>query len=173
MSGTLQTDIIQSTAGANPLIQGNQSGSAPAVGYLGERLEAERTSSAVLMNAATSTNVLATPLILTPGEWDVSAFVYLSLVGVTASGAMLMNAAISTTSATLPSAFVPDHAGNFKMGQPLTGNISSSNFDITLNLIKHRVTVSVNTNIYLVGNVGTFTGGSITALGGIYARRAD
>lgn len=141
-----------------------------AAGYIGEYMQASRLkSAATAATTATSLNVLAAPLSLTAGDWDVSAC--LVFLGASTTNYTLLKAAISKTSATLPATDtigVPT-AGEVAVQYSTESLILNAN-DISLTMPCCRISLAATTNIYLVANA-TFATAAMTVYGSLNARR--
>lgn len=140
-------------------IQGIANGGTVLSGYVGEVISSVIPSaSATSLTTSTAKNV--TSISLTAGDWDVYGNVL--LVATSGGSVMTTQAAwCSLTSATLPDSSLYNGVGS--AANPLSFGGFSAPF--------LRVNVSSTTTVYL-GAYATFASGTVTACGGIYARRA-
>lgn len=151
------------------IIKGTGTNDSASSGYVGEYLSQSRLlASATSLSDATTTNVTASPLTLTAGDWDVGG-----AVGFTGTGATLssMLVAISVTSATLPSSStvaVANSAG--EMWTTWSASTAIGNNTATLVIPTHRVSLSASDDFYLVARSG-ISAGSVAVFGSIWARR--
>jgi len=137
-------------------IKGTTAADNAQAGSVGELLTASVTGASMTNN--TVQNLLASPLVLTAGDWDVSGQVNYSTTGTGGTG---YAAAINTVSATFPTQ--GGALGYSYITLPTTlGNQS-------LGLMPSRINVSASQNVYLVGYTA-FTG-TCTASGYLRARR--
>lgn len=110
-------------------------------------------ASAISISTDTSTDL--TSISLTAGDWDVWGNICFTPTG----AFTFFQGWSSSTSATLPDA-------SLRLLLPVTG----TNATIGSNIPMRRYSLSVTTTVYLSGRC-TFTTGSTTFFGGIYARR--
>lgn len=153
-SGTLITSsqpIIN-----QPNIVGTTTNDSAAAGSVGEFVSSVIVSgSAVATVTATPKNI--TTISLTAGDWDVWGNVSILTVG---GSSIYVYGWISTTSATLPDQSVVS----------LVSYGSANINNIALAVAPARISISGTTTIYLSTQI-SFTAGTFTACGGIYARR--
>jgi hypothetical protein len=126
------------------------------IGTVGASTQVVRSSRT--RSAATSStdnvaqNVLATPLSLTAGTWDVSGSVAFLPNG-SGQNITFMEGAVSLTSATMPdisTQFAPSNAGEVRLRQSLS-NINIIPGDVLgVDIPTYRVTLSSSTTLYLV-----------------------
>lgn len=149
-------------------ITGSTNGGSAASGIVGEELIQTRVrSAAAAFSSNTDTNVTATKLTLTPGDWDVWGSIAFQVSG---SILTVVQSAISTTSATTPGGdtiAVHDGSGNFRVRE--TGISRTGDCQQEIGPFRLAVTGS-NKDLFLVANA-TFTGGTTTIYGTIRARR--
>lgn len=132
----------------------------PAYGNLGYYTEQARLrASAVSATSTIAGNVTATALTLSPGRYELNAWV--GFVG-TASSITARSATISEVSATAGS------NDNSRSATFCTGNLNT--FDETMVLPTYKISITVTTTYYLVANA-TFTGGTCGFFGRIQARQ--
>lgn len=137
-----------------------------AIGNIGEIIEGIRLSSAPL-SLTSSTPTTITSLVLTAGDWDVTATAFFNLSGLTGTS---YQAGISLVNNTLPLAEGGSGLGAGGLNLlPLVTSLltSSTSSDITTT----RISLATTTTVYLVGAY-TFTVGTASAYGNIWARRA-
>jgi len=137
-------------------------------GYVGEeKTQSRLRSAAPSIATATVANVTASPLTLTPGTWEISAEVgYTPVTPVTSTA---IAGAISRTSATMPSAdtlAVPNSSGERRSA--MTTNLGT--FDASVSVPACRVSISANTDFYLIGRAD-FSAGTVNVYGSIRAVR--
>lgn len=116
--------------------------------------------SAVSLTTATPANI--TSISLTAGDWDVQANVNVLGASTTTAAAALQQVGISTTSATLPT-----DGSQVIVAVPVA---TTTSFNTGASIPRVRINVSITTTVYLVAEA-TFTAGTVTAYGGITARR--
>lgn len=123
-------------------------------GYVGEFV-----SSVIASGSATSlvntTTKNVTTISLTAGDWDVIGNVFFNV----SSASQGVSAWCSLTSASFPDS---------SLRSQVTASISNSGAGLTTPLL--RVSVNTTTTVYLSG-IATFVAGTVTACGGIFARR--
>lgn len=132
----------------------NNSASAGQVGEFVQSLVAS--GSAVSLTNATTTNV--TSISLTAGDWDVEGWVNHVTVAASVTDKV---AAITSTSATIPTDGSQVHNGALQ---------TIANSTDAISLPRKRISVASTTTVYLVTRP-SFMGGTMTAYGGINARR--
>ena len=143
-----------------PNIVGTSTNDNAAAGSVGQYVESEVASgSAVALTTITTADI--TSISLPAGDWDVWGVVLTTAAGTTATTNVF--AAINTTSATLPTA--PNGGGYNRNLVPATGNTLP-----TLPLSQKRISLSGTTTVYMV-IYATFTTSTLSAWGGLYARR--
>ncbi len=149
--------------------KGTATNDSPSAGYIGEVLTASKArSSAVTLSNGTTSDILASPLSLTAGDWLVTFAVGFD-TGTSAS-ATDINAGLSTTSATLPGAStygIQDSNGQYQTVVPSAVLTSG---DLVLSSQQIYIRLSASTNYYLVAKA-TFGLGAASAYGSIVARR--
>lgn len=144
-----------------------------ATGYVGETgSQARLRSAATSMTTATALNVTASPLVLTPGDYDIEgscAYTFGATTSIT-----LLQCAISTTSATLPAT---DTIGSFNTsGESYSMRGSAATVpvnDIVMSAgPRHQIKVAAGTTttLYLVAR-SAFTVSTMTVSGVIHYRR--
>lgn len=137
----------------------NGLGAAP--GDVGEVISGGQ-STAQTLTTATALNLVT--ISLTPGDWDITGLIILTPSGAAPSS---ITAAINTTSATLPTvANLCAGTGSMTQLRASWTNAQAQTFQTG----RCRVLVSAATPVYLIAQC-TFSGGSVTAQGYIYARR--
>lgn len=145
------------------LIPGNTTGTNALAGNIGEFV-----SSSVLIGSAVpltnNVNANITSIVLTSGDWDISANVYSAMAGSTFMG--YLEGAISTVSATLPAR--GSNGSNGLWNTDSSPTLSGANLSITCGPV--RLSISATTTVYLVG-VSTYTTGTNALYGFIGARR--
>lgn len=154
-SGTLLTSA-QPTIN-QPNIVGTTTNDSAAAGSVGELISSVVLSGAAL-NFTTTVNRDITSIALTAGDWDIWGNVFVTASG----GANILSAFawINSTSATKPD--------NALCGLiSFNGNIGGSN---NVTCPSFRVSLAAPTTYYLSGQV-TYSAGTKTGCGGIYARR--
>ena len=176
---TLKVNTInESTANSGVAIEGTGSNDAAAAGYVGETLSQSRLLSAsTALPTGSSTNVTASPLTLSPGDWLVRA-----IVGIESktAGGTLVNAwtvAISSNSSTLPASStlnVPT-SGELRLTtgtvSTTTGYISLDNGEVrSFPIPPYRASFAVTTTLYLVTNANVVSN-SLSTFGFIEASR--
>ena len=138
-------------------VNGTTTNDNSAAGKLGEVIRSEIASgSAVSLTNATPANV--TSILLTPGDWDVDAWVCLLPAGTTTASSILCS--ISQTSATL---------GNYLSS--LIGLSVPAGQKTSLPCVTQRISISTGTTLYLVAQ-SNFAVSTMGAYGFIAARRA-
>jgi len=138
-------------------VQGQVSGTAPAVGNIGQTIESKVASgSAVSLTTTTAANV--TSISLTAGIWDVSFMACFTGGAITGSQTI---AAISSVSATL---------GTNGDNQCSAPTVPTAGSDWTLTVPQFRISLSATTTYYAVVRA-TFTVGTVSAYGRISATR--
>lgn len=147
------SNIFDITTGG---VLGSQLGDSAAAGELGEYMSQTVSSGTALTSG---TWAAAGSLTLTPGDWDVGGNIDFQCVGATNSGSF--QAGISTSS-TGPGA-TETYTTNPQAMTTYSGSLSALVPTV-------RLTVSVNTAIYLVGKAN-FSVGTVAAGGRIFARR--
>ena len=133
-------------------------GSNAAAGQIGEVISALQTTGVALATGVASNLVAIT---LTPGDWDVSGEVWITV----GTGCTVVSGAIGTVSGTPPGA---PNVGAARNQMTTSGSFAGTP---VLPLKTSRFSVSVSTAVYLMA-VATFTGGTTNATGAILARRA-
>lgn len=157
-TGTGINVLATSPTITTPLLSGIVNGGISSAGYVGEVL-----STLVLSGSGTLIGAFETPqnvmsLVLTPGDWDLWGNVnYTSSVD---NAVQSISTALSTVSATYPNTAL--YVTTNTTG---TGGTLNSQCLPTL-----PMNITTNTTIYMVSYVAG-TSGTITACGGIYARR--
>jgi hypothetical protein len=136
-------------------IVGTTTNDSAAAGSVGQLISSTiATGSAVSLTTATAKDV--TSISLTAGDWDIAGNVYF-----TASvGAQQTSCWSSTTSATAPDNSLIN--GYF----PTAATTGQAGIQIPFS----RISIASTTTLYL-SCVATFAGGTVTACGGIFARR--
>lgn len=149
-----QVKALASAAIASSRLLGTTTNDNAAAGYVGEYLATVPATQA--LTTATPANV--TSLVLTPGDWEVSAPVQFSGAGATTTTDI--QGCLSFVSATL----------NTTIGQyeHWRGSVIDNHFPMCPGPL--RVSIAVNTTIYLVAQA-SFSGGAFSATGLIRARR--
>ena len=138
-------------------LTGTTTNDSAAAGYVGQIISSLVASgSAVSLTTATVANV--TSISLTAGDWDVQANVNVTLSNATATAS---SSGINTTSATIPT----DGSEVFNGQQTTT--LSAS---LSTTIPRKRISVASTTTVYLCTK-STFSLGSVSAFGGITARR--
>ena len=153
-------------ATAEQMLSGTGTNDAAAVGHVGElKSTTVASGSAVAVTTATAKDVCT--LVLTPGDWDVSAVVDRTLTGVTAT---VYGAGISLTANTMPadaggSGLGPDAevSQSATFGTTVTGSYSTA-------IPPVQISVAAQTTVHLVV-ADTFSAGTVAAYGTIRARR--
>ncbi len=151
-------------------IVGTTTNNNAAAGSVGEIITASTLRSSATSISSSSPTTFAT-IALTAGDWDVSC-----AFGLRAGGATVYTTivgGISTTNNGLPGGdaqCVQDAAGQMTIAWQDSAAPGSGN-DICFTGPKSRVSISTNTNYYLVVEA-VFTGSTSTAYGSITARRA-
>ena len=138
------------------LAKGVTDGSDAPPGQIGEVLSTVNTVGATFPTGAIS-NIAA--ISLTPGDWDVAGEFWFT-GGIT--GVSFATAAINLVSGTLPT---------LSMGasrQQISGTLAGAQ---VLSLAPCRISLGAAASAYLIGQI-TYTGGTATATGKIWARRA-
>jgi len=137
-------------------VQGTSTNDNAAAGYVGEFISSViAQSSAVSCTTATPRNV--TSISLTAGDWNLWANVFF----VSSLGASGLYSWISTTSATQPDVSLVNGIGG------AAGAFSNVGIQAPFK----RISINTTTTVYL-SVITSFTSGTVTACGGIYARRA-
>lgn len=159
VSSTGTGNVVLSTSPdlTTPTIIGVTDGSSAAAGDVGEIISSYIPNASAVSVATTDTATNLTSISLTAGDWDIWGNVTFlnSATGNLSAGL----ACINTTSATPPdiSYFgilsIPSNAN--------TGGMNAASF---------RVSITGTTTYYIIGQV-TFSAGTTTMCGGIYARR--
>lgn len=144
----------------------------PQAGGVGEYIQASRLRSANSgATTATAKDVLASPLSLTAGDWEVTGT--LGIVPAAGTSITLVKWAISTIATTMPAS--TDTYGVPTSNQ-VTGAYSTAamvpgaNNDMIFSTPTCRISLPSTTNIYLVCNI-TFSVSTLGVYGGITARR--
>lgn len=149
---------------------GYTGGAAQSTGAIGEVLTAGTASGSAITvtTTATSYNVLAAPLSLTAGDWEVDWCVYV-FAGSGSTSFTVLQGGVSGTSATLP---VLTAATPVAYGSEITAASVPAQTTVpqTLSSGSVQINVSATTSEYLVVQC-TFTSTSPTASGWIKARR--
>lgn len=151
--------------------QGTTTNDSATAGDVGETKTISRLRSvAPALTTGTALNVTAVQnMTLTPGDWDVRGMVGFQ-TGATTSVTFL-EGAVSNTSATLPGSdtfAVPSATGEIRAAW--TQAASVPNGDLVMNIAPYRVSVSSNTNLYLVARAN-FTVSTMATYGFLEARR--
>lgn len=146
-------------------ITGVATNSNASAGQVGEVITATVASgSSVSLSNGAGTNIAS--ISLTAGDWDVSGQIDFILAGVTAT---LFQSGISLTSATLPTQPGGGGLGTDGLANvPLLTTVLSATYGQPCGPV--RVSVASTTTVFLVAD-GTFSVGTLTAYGTIYARR--
>jgi hypothetical protein len=154
---TMPSITFNSTSG----IIGTTTNNNAAAGSVGEFISSQIVAaSSVSLTTATNTNV--TSISLTAGDWDVwGNTTYLPQVTVTNVAGSF--AWISTTSATVPDPSLYQ-GGTYST----SGTVANTNFGYTAP--SQRLSLSATTTVYLSVRA-SFTAGTLSVCGGIYARR--
>jgi hypothetical protein len=158
--------ILTATAGGAPAWSTDHKGTAtnndPAAGFVGEYVTGNVASaSGVAITTATSANV--TNISLTAGDWDIGGVVGYTLTGVTSTfSANGFLGGASTTTATLGS------EGTYFI---FPADLTTKSGAMTFNIPAQRISINAPTTLFLVARA-TFSAGTLTAWGRIYARRA-
>ncbi|MDR6377327.1 hypothetical protein [Paraburkholderia caledonica] len=149
--------ILAGKGASGVLIKGQTAGATVASGYVGEPVKNSATG--VSITSGTATNI--TSITLTPGDWDVTGAV--TFVPASGTAPTLMQCGTSTTPATLGGLGTQSF---LNLSFPTNG--SSQGFVAP----RQQINVTATTTVYLVA-VSTFTGGTMTANGSVFARRVD
>jgi hypothetical protein len=165
----VQPGVSSGLVSANGLKATATNDSAPA-GYVGEyMIQGLAFASRTSVTTATTKNVTTNKITLTPGDWDVTGVV--SVLPAASTTVQYVDAGISKTSATEPnvstSAFPTN--GEIIIEQSF-GSIAYGATIITVAVPTTRVSVSTNTDIYLVMQAG-FGVSTMTSYGSFWARR--
>jgi len=169
-TGTTNNVLSNGPTISQPVINGVTDGSSAASGVVGEVLIQSRVrSSATSISSNTPTNVTATKLTLTAGDWDIYANAGFIPAATTSITQILV--AISKTSASLPAAdtnAVPT-SGEIKIAVSQGAEVPTANFDSMLNAQSY-ISINASTDFYLVAQ-STFSVSTMTVYGSIWARR--
>jgi hypothetical protein len=143
-----QTGIVNVAASGQTVnatqVQGNQTGAAPAAGFIGEQIRSYVSAQAI--TSATPTNV--TSISLTPGVWDISVlFQSIDSAAVITFAA----AAATTSSATFTGANLGDNYAEFSTSSALQN-------DIFVAIPAYRALVATTTTYNLVGQMNAASG---------------
>jgi hypothetical protein len=161
---TSDTTLSGLGTSASPLaviaVNGVTDGSNAAAGDVGEYLSIVGGS----VSLSTGVQANATSLTLTAGDWEMGGSISVQTSGITPSVTVLM-AGLNTTSATLPAAITNRARSDYN---PAFAGASSTPFAAAIPIQRFNVTAS--TIVYLVGQ-GTFSAGSLTMQGAMWARR--
>lgn len=140
-------------------LKGTTTNNDAAAGYIGEYISATiATGSAVSLTSPNGANV--TSISLTAGDWDVWGCIGFNQGSGTT--AVAFNSSISSTSATLPSSTT---GAIFTI---VGGGSSATTVSFPTGMT--RISIASTTTIYLVA-LASFSGGTMSAFGGIFARR--
>jgi hypothetical protein len=160
-ANTSTTSTINTTTQTNSgTLQGSKNTS-PSAGYLGEQISAFVLIGSVV-SLTTATAATITSIALTPGVWDIGAFVKFSSNLTTNTTSWI--ASISATNNALGSSGVGNDTASFASSGGIVG------FGPSIAIPSFRVLVSTNTTYYLVAQ-STFTVSTMTACGRISATR--
>jgi hypothetical protein len=140
-------------------IQGTNTNDSAVAGFVGEVVQSVVTTP-VTLPTGTANNVAS--ISLTPGDWDVMAELWIALPG---AGLTLAQGAITATSATMPLAIAANVART-SLNAPMNASGTTS-----FPLGPVRAQNATTTTYYLVA-LATYTTGTCTATGKIWARRA-
>lgn len=159
--------VVTNVNGTN--IRGTTTNDSASAGFVGEELKQTRVDSAAPgLTTATATNVTATALTLTAGDWDIDAVGSAATNGSDTITRIILG--ISTTSATQPASAdtfgVADSNGQIKIQDDVS---VSGDKRYTMSIPMYRLSTT-GTTLYLVATV-THTGGTATMAGSIRARR--
>lgn len=149
---------------------GRTSGVVVSATYVGELITSTRVRSAALgITTATATNVTASALPITAGEWELYGFVaFETSGGVTTTSGVASLSATSATHPGLDTIAVADSSGQIR--NQFDGNLGASAIRV-IDLGPTRVTLlAASTNYFLVATLN-FSGGTATVFGSIRARR--
>lgn len=168
-SGTTPGVIVSGGFSLTSGVRATSTNDNAVAGYVGEYIQSSRVlSSALAITSGIMTNVLSSPLALTPGDWDVAG----ALVHGPAAGTSItiLRSGISLNSATLP--------GNDVTGVPTSNEMylfsayaaTIPGNSITVPFPTYRVSIASPTNLYLVVQ-DTFTVSTMAVAGSLWARR--
>lgn len=144
-------------------VEGTATNDSAGAGFVGQVIEATLlVGSAVSLTSGVAANI--TSISLTAGDWDVTGAVWFAGTNTGYSGT---TAGINTTSATLPT--VPATTTSITIIGP-AGSMSGTGSTYAP-LKPCRISVSGTTTVYLIARQA-FSGGTGTAYGNIWARRA-
>lgn len=169
---TADVNLVRVTSGDQPEYQGTATNDAATAGAIGEMKGPITKVRSAPTSIPASTNVVnvctTTSITLTPGDWDVRGAVVF-VPGATTNITDL-RVAVSKTSATLPgtdTTAVPT-AGEYTDRKASAAYVPGN--DITVPIPSFRVSVSVNTPLFLVASA-TFTVSTVGVAGSLEARR--
>lgn len=151
-------------------VTGLTAGIAAAAGVVGEYLLQSRLRSASLsLTSATPQNLLAAPLVLTAGEWDIEGAVGFEMAATTS--VTLLQAAISLASATLPAGdtIALPTAGEVRVSLASAAQVPGGNFSVLV-FPRARVLISASATYYIVTQ-SVFTVSTLSGYGHLSARR--
>lgn len=163
------TPLLQVTNTDGTAIRGTTLASNVSAGFVGELMTVSRVkSAAVSLTTNTTTNVTASPLALTAGDWDIEGSIVF-IPGATTSVTSLI-ASTTLTSATLPAddTYGVGTAGEIRMAYSTAPNVMGG--EVTLSIPRLRVSISTTTSYYLIARP-TFTISTLTGAGQLTARR--
>lgn len=141
------------------VVTGTSTNDAATAGDIGETVESIIASGSAVSSPGSGTAFDVTSISLTAGDWDVSGNVQFSGGAITGTRAA---ASLNTTSAT--EGTVGDTAF-------VTTQMPTAAASISVPIPPRRISIASTTTVYLVGRI-SYTAGSPTAFGHIYARRA-
>lgn len=152
-------------------IVGTRSGDDAAAGYVGEYAIQGRTfTNRAAMTNATTMNVTASPLLLTPGDWDIGASV--TFTQSNGTSVTILDASISKTSGVLSANDTISFptAGESRVENNYVNFVATATSPTALVVPDVRASISVNTNFYLTA-FAAFTVSALECNGSIWARR--
>lgn len=164
------TDLLQVTNTSGTNIRGTTTNDSAATGFVGEFLQQSRVQSAAqAITTATATNVTATALTLTAGDWDI--FGAVAVEGTASTSFTGVAASISKTSATLSAndTIAVPTSGEVRARWTSAANVAGNASPIVVPLAC-RASISSTTTFYLVVTA-IFTVSTATNYGSIWARR--
>ncbi len=172
MTQGTQTVVGATTFSGQLIGKGTTTNDTPTAGHIGEVLTVStgRNSGITLANGTTN-NICASAVVLTPGDWDVSAFYGINFPPTTSYTSVIYG--LNSTTATLPAAST--------IGNPSAGLVRSQWYisatvpgdDVTWHMPTYQVTVASGASLSLFRVLkAAFTISSAFAYGYIQARRS-
>lgn len=163
-----QSGLVLGGMDPNGAVLGTNGSAAALAGSVGEIITATvAVGSATSLTTATPKNV--TSISVTPGDWDIWGVVDYVATGATVAAGALWEAGLSLSTDAFASQAGGSGLGTDPNTQPFMGAITTTAFVMTAGP-STTLLISATTNLFLVAEA-TFTAGTVTAYGSIFARR--